>query len=69
MKVAHRRTWRQGALAVLSTGVLLQAGACPLAGNPQLSADFTNFFAVSIGNLVTNSLTFFLNNAVVRAIG
>lgn len=69
MNLAQRRKWRQRAMAILSSGVLLQVGACPFTGGNQLQADFLNFFAVAFGNLVTNSLSFAINNAVVRAIG
>jgi hypothetical protein len=64
----HRLTWRQrAALAIASGGMMLQVG-CP-AGATGVSQDVLQFVAVAVGNLVTNTLSFFLDNLVIRALG
>ena len=73
MKDAHRLVFsrlRRLCLA-LAAGTMLQVGSCGLtvADQEQLSSDARGVAAVVIGNFVANTVGFFLNNAVVRAVG
>ena len=63
-----RLDWqRRALLAFASGGMMLQVG-CP-AGDPQVTSDVLQFVAVAVGNLFTNTLSFFLDNLAVRALG
>ncbi|QOJ15635.1 MAG: hypothetical protein HRU75_13730 [Planctomycetia bacterium] len=55
----------------LSTATLLQTGACSLNALEldQLQTETTRISSVVIGNLFANTVGFFLNNAIVRAVG
>ncbi|MGE3180860.1 MAG: hypothetical protein AB7N71_04460 [Phycisphaerae bacterium] len=73
MKRQNRKRGMRKLIPWLAYGMLLQVGACPLASqdpdNAQLTSDFIGIAAVTIGSLVTNAISFFLDNAIVRAIG
>lgn len=67
--VARLRTWRRLMLAA-AVAPLLQVGTCGnLTGleQDQVTDEFSRISAVVAGNLVANTVGFFLNNTLVRA--